>query len=135
MIAEQKKRDIKELRQFGLTLGSLIAVIFGLLGPFLTDHPFPVWPWIVSGILCIWAILAPKTLYLLHRFWMGLGGILGFINTRIILTILFFGMMFPIGLILRMMGKDLMSLRNAPDATTYRITSENKKNENMEKPF
>ncbi len=130
-----KKPNIQELRRFGQILGALIAVIFGLLVPFLAGHPFSAWPWAAAGILWLWAFVLPGTLYPLHCFWMGLGSVLGWINTRIILTIIFFGMIFPIGLIMRIAGRDPMSRRYNPDAATYRTPSEKKRPENMENPF
>ena len=130
-----KKPNIQELRRFGQILGALIAIIFGLLVPFLAGHPFSAWPWAAAGILWLWAFVLPGTLYPLHRFWMGLGAVLGWINTRIILTIIFFGMILPIGLIMRIAGRDPMTRRYNPDAATYRTASEKKRPENMENPF
>ena len=138
MFAEYNKPNKKDLRRFGQILGALIAIIFGLLAPFWADRPFPAWPawpWAVAGILWLWAFVLPGTLYPLHRFWMGLGSILGRINTRIILTILFYCMMVPIGLIMRIGGRDPMARRYDPDAVTYRTASRKKQPESMENPF
>ena len=52
---------------------------------------------------------------------MKLGEILGWINTRIILGAIFFGVVTPMGLIRRMLGKDSMGRRRKSDAESYRV--------------
>ncbi len=124
-----------DLRSFGLLTGGLAAGIFGLALPLLRRHPLPVWPWIVGGVLIIAALAWPSALRPLYRPWVRLGLVLGWINSRIILTILFFLVIVPMGLIMRALGRDPVSRKLDPDASTYRVPSRARSRESMERPF
>ena len=62
MKTASKKTDNKTLREFGLITGSILVGLFGLLLPWIFEHNFPKWPWIIAGILWVWALLLPATL-------------------------------------------------------------------------
>jgi hypothetical protein len=127
--------DKRELRQFGFTIGVIVAVLFGGVLPWLFDRAFPLWPWIVAGVFLGWALILPKTLYPLYRAWMAIGHVLGWINTRIILGLIFYAMILPIGLIMRVFGRDPMRRRFDKRASSYRIQSINQPKEHLERPF
>ncbi len=57
------------------------------------------------------------------RYWKKLGEILAWINTRIILTLIFYGVLTPIGLWLRLTGKDLLQLKRKPSLKSYWLES------------
>ncbi len=86
MTNQTQQPNKKELREFGFITGAIAAVLFGLLLPWLFDHELPRWPWIVAGILWVWALLLPTTLLPVYRGWIAIGHVLGWINTRIILV-------------------------------------------------
>ncbi len=46
--------DRQGLRQFALSTGAIVAVLFGLFFPWLLDVNFPIWPWVVAGVLAGW---------------------------------------------------------------------------------
>jgi hypothetical protein len=127
--------DKRELRQFGFTIGVIVAVLFGGVLPWLFDRAFPLWPWIVAGVFLGWALILPKTLYPLYRAWIAIGHVLGWINTRIILGLIFYAMILPIGLIMRVFGRDPMRRRFNKSASSYRVQSTNQPKENLERPF
>jgi hypothetical protein len=66
---------------------------------------------------------------------MKIGHALGWINSRIILGILFFLMFAPVALVLRLFGKDMLRQRLDASATTYRIASEHLPRDRMERPY
>ena len=132
---EIKNLNKKELRDFGLTTGAIVAGLFGLALPWLFNHGFPRWPWIISLILWVWALLIPKTLNLLYRSWMKIGLMLGWVNTRIILSILFYTIFLPIGLVMRLAGKDPMSRALYKEGTDYRINSKQSEKERFRRPY
>jgi len=126
----------KELRKFGLVTGSIVAVLFGLFLPWLFNHALPLWPpWIIAGVLIVWALILPATLAPVYKGWMRIGMALGWFNTRLILGILFFLIFTPIGLIMRLLGHDPMQRKIDGDLETYRISLSQKHPEDMEKPF
>lgn len=124
-----------DLRKFGLILGGLFAIIFGVIVPKVAHHQVPTWPWITALILWLPAAIYPKSLTYVYKVWMKIGDILGFINTRIILGFLFFFIIWPIGLIKRVFGTDVMGKRFDKSATSYRTPIPPKDIKHMEKPF
>lgn len=127
--------DKKGLREFGLITGAIIAVLFGLLLPWLFGRGLPLWPWIVFGILAAWALLLPTTLKPVYRGWMAIGLVLGFINTRIILGIMYYVMFVPIGLIMRLLGKDPMARKIDESKVSYRVTHARPNKNHVERPY
>lgn len=125
----------KELREFGLITGGILALLFGLLLPWLFDHAFPLWPWIAAGILWAWALLLPASLLPLYRAWMAVGNVLGWINTRIILAFLFYALFLPAGLIMKLLGKDPMNRKIDPSLKTYRVTHPHPEKNHVERPY
>ncbi|MBI3759036.1 MAG: sxtJ, partial [Deltaproteobacteria bacterium] len=102
---EAAKAGAKELRTFGLVLGALFAAFFGVW-PLLRHRGTHLWPWVLAGVLWLFALIWPTALSYLHRGWTRLGLALGWVNTRIILTLLFAITIVPVGLVMRLFGRD-----------------------------
>jgi len=116
----QSNTDNKQLRTFGLTVGGIFAVIG--LWPVVFRSEDPRW-WAVAlgGLLVVPALLFPNSLSWVHKRWMALGHIMGWINTRIILGVVFYFVVTPIGFIRRLLGKDPMGKEIRNDLNSYRI--------------
>ncbi len=127
--------DHKGLREFALVTGGIIAVLFGLLLPWLFDLQYRSWPWIVGGVLAAWGLIAPASLRLLYRGWMRFGMILSRVTTPIILGLVFLIAVVPTAIMLRLSGKDPMARRLDQDATSYRVKSDQPPEKNLERPF
>jgi len=127
--------DKQELRKFGLVFATAMVLIFGLFFPWLLDRPWPTWPWIVAAVFVVPALLFPQVLKPVFQVWMKIGHALGWINSRIILGILFFLMFAPVALVLRLLGKDMLKQRLDASATSYRIASEQLPRDRMERPY
>lgn len=125
----------RELRRFGLLLGLFIAGVFGGLLPWVWGLAFVSWPWIAGALLVFWALAAPGTLAFVFHGWMILGGLLGWINTRIILGIVFYLVFFPVGSVMRLRGWDPLRRGWKRDLVSYRIPSKATDRKQMEKPF
>jgi len=126
--------DKNGLRQFGLTTGAIVVGLFGVLFPFVFDREWPVWPWIVFGVLGVWALLSPNSLNPVYRGWMRVGLLLSKVTTPIILTLIFAIAILPTSIILRLMRKDPMH-RHFDDIDSYRVQSKRPSVANMEKPY
>ena len=127
--------DKQELRKFGLVFAGMFILIFGLLLPWIWDKSSPMWPWIVAAVFVAAALLVPMALGPVYRLWMKIGHVLGWINTRIILGVMFFLIFAPVALLLRLLGKDMLKQRLDTSATTYRIASEELPRDRMERPY
>jgi hypothetical protein len=123
------------LRQFGLVLALILAGIFGAVPLWWLGRPPPGLPMIAVGVLLLWALLLPKTLKPLYRLWMGIGELLGWINTRVILGVVFVALFFPVGLLLKLLGKDPMHRRLYVEAVSYRKPSHPQPREHFERPY
>ena len=125
----------KELRNFALVTSAMLILFFGMLLPWLWDVAFPLWPWVTAIILALWGLLLPASLAPVYHLWMKFAHVLGWINTRLILSIIFFLIFLPFGLIMRLLGNDPMARRFDAKINTYRVKSAPCPHENMEKPF
>jgi hypothetical protein len=124
----------RELRNFGLLLGVLFVAVFCLV-PWLTRRVVHVWPVALALVLWTGAIARPQLLGPLHAGWTRLGHILGWVNTRVILTVVFFLMIVPIGLIMRMFGRDPMARQFEAERESYRVPSRSRGRESLEHPY
>ena len=130
-----KPPTTKELRDFGLLTGALFALLFGLIFPWSRGYRFPLWPWILCVLLLGTALLRPQLLKPVFSAWSRLGLVLGWINSRVVLTVIFYVVILPVGLVMRLFGRDAMVRGFDPDATTYRVPTSSSSVESMEKPF
>ena len=127
--------DKPYLRKFGLTLSFVFLGIFGVVLPFLFKKPMAMWPFVVGGIILVPAIVQPLLLKVIYTPWMKLGTVLGFINTRIILGVIFFALITPIGLLMRLCGNDPMNQKYNKSLKSYRKLTPPQNASHMEKPF
>lgn len=125
----------KGYRKFGLTTGAIVVLLFGVAIPWVFSRGYPAWPWVIGGILGGCALLAPASLRPVYAGWMKFGQIMNWVNTRLILGIVFFGVLLPVGLLMRLFGRDPMHRRRDSEASTYRVKSENQSIDNVERPF
>jgi hypothetical protein len=127
--------DRKGLRDFGLLTGGIVAVLFGLFFPWLLERPWPRWPWILFGVLGGMALIAPLALKPVYKAWMQLGLLLNKITTPLILGIVFYLVISPIGLVRRLRRHDAMARTFDSEAPTYRVPSQPKSSETLKRPF
>ncbi|MBL7155970.1 MAG: hypothetical protein ISS90_02390 [Candidatus Omnitrophica bacterium] len=103
------KSTKKEHREFGLTIG-IILVILGLVALWRGKGLCPYF--FVSGAFFIFFALAlPGFLKPFQKTWMTFSVVIGFFVSRLILSVLFFAVLTPIGIISRIFGKDILDER------------------------
>jgi predicted membrane protein len=135
MKSSSDRSEKKILREFGLLTGTIFVLIFGVMLPWLLEIEFPLWPWIIAAVLIIFSLLQPLVLGPVYKIWMAVGSALGWVNTRIILGLVFYIVVTPIGLIMRLFGNDPMERKFTNTLTSYRKQSKRTDNRHMEKPF
>lgn len=106
-----------ELRKFGLTIGIFLLIIAGFL--FWKQRPSFLYFAYTGGGFALLGLAVPMVLRPIYKVWMSFAVVMGFVMTRVILTILYFGMFTPIALIAKILGKDLLDERWDKKATTY----------------
>lgn len=122
------------LRSFGLTVGGIFMVM-GLWPAVVQGAGVRLWVLVVAGLLLVPALVYPTSLRSVYRGWMWLGEGLGWINTRIILGVVFYGLFTPTGCIMRRRGKDPLRRQWEPDADTYRCVRQPRPSSHMTHQF
>ena len=106
-------------RNFGFVFAAVSAII--ALAPLFRGHPPRVSFLILALAFAAVAIFAPMLLRWPNRLWFRFGMLLGAIVAPIVMTLVYVLTFLPMGLGLRLMGKDLLSLRTDPQASSYWI--------------
>lgn len=120
--------DRRQLRDFGFVLGGGIIGVFGIFLPWLYHSAFSLWVWLLGGGFILIGLGLPDILRPVYFGWERLGLVLGWINTRLILGILFFFVITPLGWLMRVLGKGL-------SVHLYRIDKPPRLPNHMERPF
>lgn len=137
MINETKKTHFtaKELRDFGLIMAVMLTLMFGLVLPWLFGYSIPYWPFIAAFGFAVVALLKPLLLGPVNRVWLKISDVLGWVNTRLVMGFIFFLLIVPIGLIMRLFTKDPLNNQWSDTLTSYRIVTKVRNKEHLEKPF
>lgn len=126
--------DRKGLREFGIVTGGIIAALFGLFFPWLLEREWPLWPWIFFGVFAVWGLTFPTTLRPIYRVWMRFGMLMSRITTPLLMGLVFYVGITPMGIVRRIMGKDSLQ-REFSDSESYRVPSKKAPIENLKRPF
>ena len=119
-----KKIKISSNKSFGIVFFIFFLII--ALWPLINDENIRLWSLIVSIIFLILGIINSKILTPLNNLWFKFGLFLGKIVSPIVMGIIFFFIVTPTGIIMRLIGKDILNLKRN-NLNTYWIE---KKNEN-----
>ncbi len=123
----------KTLREFGFLIGIAFPFIIGWALPLIGGHSFRTWTLFLGIPSLILAISKPELLLYPYRGWMKLGHILGWVNSRIILGLVFLIVLQPIALIMRILGHDPLRTKKVAQKS-YKIIKTNHK-VNLKKIF
>ena len=115
-----EKPPAKELRKFGLACALFSSVLISVLYFKYEISYF----WYIIPLVFMIALLIPIFYIPLYYIMRLLGFILGYINTKVILTLIFFLIITPIGIVLRIVRKKLYPTKFDPAANSYWIKYE-----------
>ena len=116
----KNKISKKILKEFGLIVGFSFPILIGLILPVLSGHTFRIWTLFIGLPLIFLSILIPSSLLYFYKAWMQLGYILGWLNSRLILGLVFIFVLQPIALIMKIIGHDPLRLKRM-NQTSYKV--------------
>jgi len=108
---------ISSNRSFGIVFFVVFLII--ALYPIINNQEPRLWSLIISLIFLFLGLLNSKFLTPLNKLWFKFGLILGKIISPIIMAIIFFLVVTPIGVIMRIIGKDLLNLKFNKDKSYW----------------
>ena len=106
-------------RGFGIVFAAVFTVIG--LWPLMDGEGARVWALAAGAAFLILALMRPSLLAPLNRLWLGLGAILHRVVNPLVMGLMFFAVITPTALILKLIGKDLLRRRFSPGAKSYWI--------------
>lgn len=106
-----------QLREFGATMAAALAVIGDVA--LLRGRPFAPWLIGASVFFLVSGLRWPRVLLPLQKAWMGFGVAAGLFTSRAALFILYFGVLTPVGLLMRLSGKDILDERADTEKASY----------------
>ncbi len=114
------RSESSRLRRFSLVVGGGLTLV-GLISWYRGHDTVPLVLWFVAGALVLAGLVYPRSLRPVEKGWMAFGHALGWVNTRIILTLLFALVVVPVGLVMRLF-RDPLDRKMRDGRTSYWIT-------------
>ena len=115
----------KKLREFGMLIGLGFPILLGWLIPLLGGHQFRAWTLLIGFPGLILGLTSPRLLNYPYKGWMALGHALGWINSHIILGMVFILVLQPIAYIMRLTGYDPLRTKQKGKKTYREIRKDN----------
>ncbi len=130
----QQEVPLKQLRQFGWLMAGVFALV--TLWPLVVrGDGIRMWAGILAGIFGVLGTVFPTGLKPVYRGWMFFGEKIGWVNSRILLGLVFYGLLTPISWLMRLLGKRPLQLGFDPKADTYRVLKEARTADHVLKAF
>ena len=126
MLISGHKQEIKIKKKNNITFGILFFIFFLIIGlyPLKSDETIRVWFVVLSLVFLIITIIRPNLFTFLNKLWIKFGILLGMIISPIVMGLVFFFVVTPTGILIRILKKDVMGLKKGK--SSYWINRENK---------
>jgi len=131
-----QKQEIRINKKNNIIFGIIFFIFFLIFGlyPLVSVGVIRIWSVVLSLVFLIITIIRPNLFTFLNRSWIQFGILLGKIISPIVMGLVFFFVVTPIGILVRILKKDVMGLKRG--ASSYWINREDKdKVESMKKQF
>ena len=106
-------------KSFGIVFSVVFLIV--ALYPLINSEDLRIWALVASIIFFFLAFIAPKVLVFPNKLWFKFGLLLGSIVAPIVMAFVYFVTVLPIGLIMRLLGKDLLKQKLDKNAKSYWI--------------
>jgi len=129
-----QKQEIKINKKNNITFGILFFIFFLIIGlfPLVSVGVIRIWSVVLSLIFLIITIIRPNLFTFLNKLWIKFGILLGKIISPLVMGLVFFIVVTPVGMLVRILKKDTMGLKRG--ASSYWINKEDKI-QSMKKQF
>ena len=104
-------------KSFGIVFSIVFLIV--ALYPLINSEGLHIWALVASIIFCFLAFIAPKVLVFPNKLWFKFGLLIGSIVAPIVMAIVYFVTVLPTGLIMRLLGKDLLKQKLDKNAKSY----------------
>ena len=118
-IASHVSTEQSSEKSFGVVFSIVFLIV--ALYPLINSAGLRIWALVVSIIFFLLAFLAPKILVLPNKLWFKFGLLIGSIVAPIVMAFVYFVTVLPTGLIMRLLGKDLLKQKLDKNAKSYWI--------------
>jgi hypothetical protein len=95
----------EELKDFAIVMTWAFPLFFAVILPWLFNYAWQWWPFAISAVMLAMLFVAPSALRVPHYIWMKVAGVIGWINTRLILGVCFYLLITPLGVFMSLLGK------------------------------
>ena len=119
-----KKKEIKisSNKSFGIVFFVIFLVV--ALWPLINEGEIRIWSIVISIIFLFLGLINSKILTPLNKLWFRFGILLGNVFSPIVMGIIYFGVITPIGILMKLIGKDILNLKQNKKSSTYWIKKE-----------
>jgi hypothetical protein len=110
-------RHAQDLRSFGFVMASAFGVLGALSlwrGKFFGPYSLGL-----GAAFLLVALVLPRSLAPIERVWTGFATLMSVVMTYVILTVLFFAVITPLGVAMRLCGRDALKLKKAPSTPSF----------------
>ncbi len=121
MLENKSYFDVKEGKERGFGLTFAIFFIIIALYPILNNAEIHLWACIVAFTFLFLGFFFPKTLIIPNKLWLKFGMLLGMVVSPIVMGIIFFLVVTPTGIIMHLLGKDLLNQKLNKSKKSYWI--------------
>ncbi|MBP9865189.1 MAG: hypothetical protein KBC91_02170 [Candidatus Omnitrophica bacterium] len=115
--------SVKKLREFGLLVGGVFLSLGGLMA-WRGKPSAPIF-FALGGFLFLFGVARPQVLRYIYIFWMAFAAVMGWVMSRVLLTVLFYTTVTPIGLLMRLQGKDLLDVKYPDSRPSFWLKRKN----------
>ena len=131
-MTSNSKINISSNRSFGLVFFVVFLIV--ALWPLKYEEDIRLWSLVISIIFFILGVINSKLLTPLNKLWFKFGILLGSIVSPIVMGVVYFAVVTPIGVLMRLLGKDLLKTTKTKSISTYWMKRD-KRQTSMKKQF
>ena len=121
-----RKNNIRKLKEFGIVFGIFFPLMIGFLIPIVFNHGIKLWTLIIGISFITISLTNSNILFYPYKIWMKVGEILGWINSRIIFSLIFVFVLLPISFIMKLLNHNPLQLNISQKKKSFKELITNK---------